>query len=165
MDRLSLALANVLAGNQPGEAAIEFALAGGRLQVAGGSARVALAGADGSLKIDGKAIAPLTSATAQDGQTIDIGAARSGMYFYLAVAGGLTIPPTLGSVSLHHRTGVGGLEGRTLRAGDRLQLGQAEPSGPELALPGAPRERRRAHARGARSAGRSLHRGGDSHLG
>ena len=34
MDRLSLALANVLVGNQPAQAAIEFALAGGRLAAA-----------------------------------------------------------------------------------------------------------------------------------
>jgi 5-oxoprolinase (ATP-hydrolysing) subunit C len=135
MDRPALALANVLVGNPPGAAGIEFALMGGRLQVGGGSARVALAGADGSLKIDGRLVAPLTSATAHDGQTIEVGSARSGMFSYLAVAGGFTIPPTLGSLSLHHRAGIGGLGGRTLRAGDRLPLGLAEPSGPELTLP------------------------------
>ena len=138
MDRPSLGLANVLAGNQPGTAAIEFALAGGRLQVSGGSARVALAGAEGSLKVDGSAVVPLTSATARDGQTIEVGSARSGVFFYLAVTGVFTIAPTLGSLSLHHRTGIGGLEGRTLRAGDRLPMALSEPSGPELALPGAP---------------------------
>jgi 5-oxoprolinase (ATP-hydrolysing) subunit C len=136
MDRPALALANALAGNPPGTGAIELALAGGRLQVAGGSVRVALAGADSGLKIDGHPVAPLTSATAHDGQTIEIGAARAGMYFYLAVAGGFAVPPTLGSQSLHHRSGIGGLQGRTLRAGDRLPLALAEPSGPELTLPG-----------------------------
>ena len=136
MDRLSLALANVLVGNPPGQAAIEFALAGGRLQISGGSARFALAGADSSLKIDGAPVPPLTSTTAHDGQTIEATTARTGVFFYLAVAGGFTIAPTLGSLSLHHRTGVGGLEGRTLRNGDRLPLELAEPAGPELALPG-----------------------------
>ena len=139
MDRLSLALANVLAGNQPEQAAIEFALAGGRLQASGGSVRVALAGGDALLKIDGRPVPPLTSATAHDGQTIELAATRSGMFFYLAVAGGFTIAPALGSLSLHHRTGIGGLEGRTLRAGDRLPLGVSEPAGPELALPEPPR--------------------------
>jgi len=138
MDRLSLALANVLVGNQPGQAAIEFALAGGRLQVSGGSARIALAGADSLLKVDGRPVTPLTSVTVHDGQTIELATARSGIFFYLAVAGGFTIAPTLGSLSLHHRTGIGGLEGRTLRAGDRLPLGMSEPTGPELALPEPP---------------------------
>jgi biotin-dependent carboxylase-like uncharacterized protein len=135
MDRPALALANVLVGNPPGTVAIELALAGARLQVAGGSVRVALAGAVGSLKIDGRAVAALTSATAHDGQTIDIGAARTGMYFYLGIAGGLALPATLGSLSLHHRSGIGGLQGRPLRAGDRLPLTLAEPGGPELTLP------------------------------
>jgi biotin-dependent carboxylase-like uncharacterized protein len=139
MDRPSLALANILVGNPPGLAAIEFALAGGRLQVSGGSPRVALAGADSTVRIDGQPVPPLTSATLHDGQTIELAAAHSGIFFYLAVAGGFTITPTLGSASLHHRTGIGGLEGRTLRAGDRLPLRVSEPSGPELALPQPPR--------------------------
>lgn len=137
MDRLSLALANVLVGNQPGQGAIEFALAGGRLQASGGSARIALVG-DSLLKIDGSPVPPLTSATVHDGQVIEVGTARTGIFFYLAVAGGFAIAPTLGSLSLHHRSGIGGLEGRALRAGDRLPLRGHEPSGPELALPGLP---------------------------
>ena len=165
MDRPALGLVNVLAGNPPGTAAIEFALAGGRLQVSGGSARVALAGADSSLKIDGRPVAPLTSATAHDGQTIDIGTARAGMYFYLAVAGGFTIPPTLGSLSLHHRSGVGGLQGRTLAAGDRLPLALPGPSGPELMLPEAPRRENEPFRSSAGTAGRSFHRGRHRRLG
>ena len=137
MDRASLGLANALVGNGPGAAAIEFALAGGRLKVEGGTARVALTGAECTLKIDGAAISSFTSASAREGQTIEVGSARSGVFAYLAVAGELAVPPTLGSISLHHRTGVGGLGGRSLRAGDRLPLLLAEPSGPERALPGA----------------------------
>ena len=138
MDRVSLAVANALAGNAAGTAAIEFALAGGRFRVEGGSTRVALAGAEGNLKVGGRPVPPLTSATARDGEIVEIGAAHSGMFFYLAVAGGFTIPPTLGSLSLHHRTGIGGLKGSTLRAGDRLPLRLSEPTGPDLALPGPP---------------------------
>ena len=139
MDRRALALANALAGNPPGSAAIEFALAGGRLRVDGAAARIALAGADCTLKIDGAAVPALASATARDGQTVEVGPARAGVFAYLAVAGAFTIMPTLGSLSLHHRTGLGGLEGRSLRPGDRLPLRLPEPSGHELALPSPPR--------------------------
>jgi biotin-dependent carboxylase-like uncharacterized protein len=139
MDRRSLALANAIAGNPPGTGAIEFALAGGRFRVEGGAARVALAGADCTLKIDGAAVPGLASATARDGQTIEIGPARAGMFAYLAVAGAFTLTPTLGSLSLHHRTGVGGLQGRSLRAGDRLPLGLPQPPGNELAVLEPPR--------------------------
>jgi biotin-dependent carboxylase-like uncharacterized protein len=135
MDRPALALANALVSNPPGAAGIEFALMGGRFEVAGGSARVALAGADSGLEIDGRPVAPLTSATLHEGQTVKVGPARSAMFFYLAVAGGFSVPPVLGSVALHHRTGMGGLQGRQLRAGDRLALVLAQPSGPELVLP------------------------------
>jgi len=138
MDRPALALANLLVGNAPEVAAIEFALAGGRLRAAGGSARLALAGADAILKIGGRPVAALTSVTVHEGEAVEIGAARAGAYFYLAVAGGFTIAPSLGSLSLHHRTGIGGSQGRTLRAGDRLPLRLPEPSGPELALPEPP---------------------------
>ncbi len=142
MDRRSLALANALAGNPPGAAAIEFALAGGRLRIDGAAARIALAGADCTLKIDGATVPALASATALDGQTIEVGPARAGVFAYLAVAGAFTLTPTLGSLSLHHRTGVGGLEGRSLRPGDRLPLRLTEqPSGHELALPAAPQGR------------------------
>lgn len=137
MDRFSLGLANALVGNDPGAAAIEFALAGGRLKVEGGTVRLALAGADCPLKIEGTAVPAFTSASAREGQVVEVGHARSGVFAYLAVAGGFAVPPTLGSISLHHRTGVGGLAGRSLRAGDILPLLLAEPSGPERALPGA----------------------------
>jgi biotin-dependent carboxylase-like uncharacterized protein len=135
-DRLSLALANILVGNPPGVAAIEFALAGGCVEVAGGSVRVAVAGAESALKIDGRLVAPLMSATVHEGQKIELAPARSGVFFYLAVAGGFRLLPTLGSLALHHRTGIGGLEGRPLRAGDRLPLTLSEASGPDLTLPG-----------------------------
>jgi biotin-dependent carboxylase-like uncharacterized protein len=138
MDRPALALANALVGNPPGMAGIEFALMGGRLQVAGGRARVALAGAASSLRIDGRPVPALTSATLYEGQALEVAAARAGMFFYLAVAGGFALPPALGSLSLHHRTGTGGFHGRTLRAGDRLPLTLAEPAGPDLMLPEAP---------------------------
>jgi biotin-dependent carboxylase-like uncharacterized protein len=137
MDRPALALANALVGNPAGVAAIEFALAGGRLRVEEGAARIAVAGADSNLRIDGRFVTVLTSATAHEGQTIEIGPARTGVFSYLAVAGGLALTPALGSLSLHHRTGVGGLHGRSLRAGDRLPLALSAPAGPELALSAA----------------------------
>jgi biotin-dependent carboxylase-like uncharacterized protein len=90
------------------------------------------------LKVDGASVPPLSSITVRDRQTLEVGAARSGMFAYLAVAGGFALAPTLGSLSLHHRTGVGGLEGRALRAGDRLLLRLQEPAGQDQALPALP---------------------------
>ncbi len=133
MDRPAQAQANALVGNGPGAGCIELALAGARFVVEGGSCRIALAGADMPLKIDGTVTAPLTAATVQAGQTIDVGTARRGQFGYLAVAGGFALTAVLGSVALHMKAAIGGIDGRAFRPGDRLPLLMAQPSGPDLA--------------------------------
>lgn len=139
MDSLALAAANALVGNPPGTAAVEFVLMGGRFRVAGGPARLAVAGADPTLAVDGTPGAPGRSLTLDDDQVLDVGAMRAGTFAYLAVAGGFAATPALGSLSLQARAGLGGIEGRGLRAGDRLPLCLAgAPAGPELVLPALP---------------------------
>ena len=133
MDRQAQAVANALVGNGAGDAVIELALAGARFLVEGGSCRIAVAGAAMPLKIDGAVIAPLMAVTVQAGQVIDIGTARSGQFGYLAVAGGFALQPVLGSLALHMKAAVGGLDGRAFRAGDRLPLLLAAPTGPDFA--------------------------------
>jgi len=58
------------------------------------------------------------------------------------VRGGIAVPPLLGSASTHLTTGIGGLEGRALRAGDVLSVAQFVGQAPpvrrfprELAVP------------------------------
>jgi biotin-dependent carboxylase-like uncharacterized protein len=135
MDRLALATANALVGNAPGAAAIEFMLMGGAIEVEGGSARIAVAGAPCSVSVDGHPFAAHQSVTLRSGQTISLGAAQRGVYFYLAVAGGLAVTPTLGSLSLQPRAEIGGFEGRPFRIGDKLPLLRSDTAqGPELTL-------------------------------
>ncbi|HSP25656.1 MAG TPA: biotin-dependent carboxyltransferase family protein [Saliniramus sp.] len=134
MDRDSLAIANLLVGNDAGEAAIEFAGLGGRFRVASGEIRIALVGADAVLSVDGEPVAPFTSVTLRAGEGFSIGPTRSGMFTVLAIAGGLDIAPQLGSRSLHMRAGIGGYQGRGLRAGDMLPLRREKIDGDDLAL-------------------------------
>lgn len=140
MDRTALAIANALVGNKPDEAAIEFAVFGGELSVESGEARVALAGADCPLDIDGEAAPPLTSRRVAPGSTIRVGAARAGVFAYLAVTGSFDVAPMLGSVSVHLRTGVGGLDGTPLKAGDVLPLRPHQIEGPDLELAANPEQ-------------------------
>jgi antagonist of KipI len=71
------------------------------------------------------------------------GARRRGARAYLAVSGGIAVPPTLGSRATHVISAMGGFAGRPLRAGDRLALGPvaktsgavAPPEDPIIALP------------------------------
>ena len=65
-------------------------------------------------------------------------ARRAGCRAYVAFAGGIDVPPVLGSRATDLTAGFGGLEGRPLRAGDRLAVGLAAATGP------ARRPRRRA---------------------
>ena len=140
MDRLALHIANRLAGNPPGLPAIELPLQGGAFAVQADSLRFALAGADAALTIDGQPAAAWRSHRVRRGQLIRIGAIRDGVYAYLAVAGGFDLAPVLGSCSTHVRSGMGGLGGRTLCAGDPLPLrAAAAPGRVELALPAGER--------------------------
>jgi biotin-dependent carboxylase-like uncharacterized protein len=141
MDRTALTIANTLVGNKPDEAAIEFAVFGGELLIESGEARIAMAGADCPLDIDGEPVPALTSRRVAAGSTIRIGAARAGVFAYLAVGGSFDVAPMLGSISVHLRTGVGGLDGTPLKAGDVLPLRAHQVEGPDLELaanPGPP---------------------------
>ncbi|ALG72339.1 hypothetical protein VY88_31800 [Azospirillum thiophilum] len=120
-DPLLHAAANALAGNAPGDGAVEFTLAGDSIAVEGGPVRIAVA-ADAALTVDGEPVPAWTSLRLTDGQTLRIGALRSGMRGYWAVEGGFALQPVLGSVATHIRSRMGGLDGTALKAGDRLPL-------------------------------------------
>jgi biotin-dependent carboxylase-like uncharacterized protein len=134
MDGRALALANALVGNALDGAAIEFMNLGGSFAGSGGEVRIAVAGAS-TLAIDGKPVPPQTAAHLRGGQVTQVSHTRGGAFAYLAVAGGFAVAPQLGSVSLHPRSRLGGLDGAPLKAGDRLPLG-ADPGGELLHYPG-----------------------------
>lgn len=130
-DPLLLAIANTLAGNAADTAGIECTLMGDTYEVAAESARVAVAG-EIALRIDGEPAEPWTSHTLRRGQVLKmVGPVKRGLRFYLAVEGGFAVEPVLGSRSTHARTGIGGFEGRKLKAGDALPLARpvASPGG------------------------------------
>lgn len=122
MDEYALRLANLLVGNPPGEAAIEFTLAGGSYQAEADGCRVAVAGGDFPVAINGRPAGAYASHTLRRRDRLVIGRAVAGTRGYLAVAGGLDLAPVLGSRSTYVRSALGGLDGAPLRAGSRLPL-------------------------------------------
>ncbi|MCP3465780.1 biotin-dependent carboxyltransferase family protein [Bradyrhizobium sp. CCGUVB23] len=128
MDPVALATANALVGNTVGTAALEVTLAGPVLACINGDTRIALAGADFAIAIDGRPVASHETHDLKSGQHLVIGAARDGARAVLAVSGGFQIKPMLGSVATQSRSQLGGLNGGPLRKGDLLPL----------ALPGLP---------------------------
>lgn len=145
LDGLSLRSANVLVGNDPGDAAFEMCRLGAKFRVAAESIRFAFAGAEGRLTLDGAPIEFWRSHVARRGQVIHLAAIR-GNVAYMAIQGGFAIEPVLGSLSTYTRSAIGGFHGRRLHAGDAVPLNQAEArTGRNLALPHpVPAERGRA---------------------
>ena len=124
MDLQSMRIANVLAGNGENDSCLEVSLLGPRLTVAGGEGVAAVAGADLGFQING-ADAPLWTALAvKEGDVLSFSGPRSGCRAYLAFSGGISVPLVMESRATYTRAGVGGLEGRALKKGDRLECGE-----------------------------------------
>jgi antagonist of KipI len=121
MDDVALRVANLLAGNAPGAAALEATLAGPVLRFER-TTRIAVAGADLGWTVDGRPVAPWHSAVVPAGGLVAAGQARAGCRGYLAVMGGLDLPVVVGSRATYAPARMGGLQGRALRAGDVLPL-------------------------------------------
>jgi biotin-dependent carboxylase-like uncharacterized protein len=120
-----LAIANALVGNPPHTVALEMRLLGPRLRVRE-SITIALAG-EFSARIkdasgQSRPAANWRSHTLAAGDLLQIGGLRSGIG-YLAVHGGFDLPLVLGSRSTYARAGLGGIEGRALRTGDKVKVG------------------------------------------
>jgi antagonist of KipI len=95
---------------------------------------VAVAGADFELSLDGRPVPSHAPFTVAAGSHLRFGARRLGARAYLAISGGITVAPTLGSRSTHLVSAMGGVAGRALMAGDRLPLGDpSRPQGTALA--------------------------------
>jgi antagonist of KipI len=145
MDPLSHRLANALVGNPRHAALLEVTLLGPELEFQ--SERViAICGADFHVTMDGKAVKANVPVLAAAGTRLKFGARARGARAYLAVSGGIDVPPVLGSRSTHVINALGGLDGRPLRAGDRLPLGSdarpqrtaSPPADPIVPLPESP---------------------------
>lgn len=125
MDPFAHALANRALGNPADAAAIEISLGGIELAAEGAPVTIALAGGDFQAMLDGQMLPPAVVARLEPGASLKVRAGPAGVWSYLAVAGGLDLPPVLGSRATHTRTGMGGLDGRMLQAGDILPVGMA----------------------------------------
>jgi antagonist of KipI len=121
-DPLGLAVANLLLGNPPVAPALEMTLAGPTLRAVEDCV-VAFAGADFEAQHDGTPVRPGASRLLRAGAILRFGPARRGSRGYLALTGGISLPLVLGSASTYLPARLGGIEGRALRAGDRLVPG------------------------------------------
>ena len=131
MDPYSHRLANLLVGNGEHAAAIETTLIGPEIAFET-PAIFALTGADLSPRLDGKPLPTNTVCEAPAGGVLSFGARRRGARTYLAIGGGVQVPEVFGSRATHLISAMGGVSGRALRAGDRLETGEPVRPGPRV---------------------------------
>ena len=122
LDWYSHRLANRLLGNDPDVATLEVTLMGPHMRFEGTSA-FTVTGAEFGLTVDDVPVDMNRPVEAQSGSILKFGERRRGARAYVAVAGGIDVPPTLGSRSTHVLTGMGGVDGRALKTGDALRIG------------------------------------------
>jgi biotin-dependent carboxylase-like uncharacterized protein len=134
LDQFSLVAANRLVGNDDGAAVLECAYMGPEL-VFGEAAVVAATGAELEPRVDGEPQPRWTAFEVPAGATLSFGHLKGGARLYLAVAGGIDVPETLGSRSTYALGAMGGLEGRQLEEGDTLAIGRANGARPGGSVP------------------------------
>lgn len=132
MDPVSHRLANALVGNDRGAATLEVTLLGPELEFEDERV-VAVTGADFEITLDGKPVLAGAPFMVSAESHLRFGPRRRGARAYLAIRGGVAVPPVLGSRATHLISGMGGFGGRALKAGDRLPLGVAEVTRPTAA--------------------------------
>ena len=122
LDKPALNVANLLVGNDANAAALEITL--GQLVVEfEADGWFALTGAGCEAHLDRTPVWSGWRLPVKAGQRLTLKRPHHGMRSYLAVAGGFDVPEVMGSRSTDLKVGIGGLEGRLLRDGDRLAIG------------------------------------------
>jgi antagonist of KipI len=133
MDPWAHRLGNALVGNRPDAATIEVTLVGPEVQFED-ERTIAVTGAEFDLTAASGPAPHSAPFAVPAGGTLRFGRRRRGARAYLAVSGGIGVSPILGSRATHLPSGLGGIGGRPLRAGDVLPL-----ESPALPPAGSPR--------------------------
>jgi len=128
MDRFALSVANMLVGNDEGAAVLEAVFLGPEIEFTQ-AATVAVTGADLPPKVNGDERPTWEAFAVKPGDKLSFGFLKSGARAYIAISGGIDVPVKLGSRSTYTLGALGGHEGRALKAGDVLPLGQGAVGG------------------------------------
>jgi urea carboxylase len=124
MDHLDLRLANMLVGNAEGAAALEVTVRGPSIKFHSATT-VAVAGAPYEVRLNDTAVPMFQALSVRSGDVLSVLGltSASGVRCYIAVGGSFNVPSYLGSKSTFLKPNFGGYQGRALRAGDVISLG------------------------------------------
>ena len=124
MDPRAATIANILVGNEEGEAVLESTMMGPQLQFSC-DATIAITGGNLSPTLDGAPILTYCAYQVTAGQQLRFGGPKTGCRAYLAVAGGFDLPMVMGSRSTDLKAKIGGVQGRAIAKGDVVALRNA----------------------------------------
>ena len=136
IDPVALRLGNTLVCNDEGEAGLELTMGGPEIAFQQ-DALIAVCGGDLAPTVADVAVPTWCANFVQAGSVLRFGPVRWGCRAYLTVAGGIAVPEVMGSRSTFLRARIGGLEGRTLRAGDDIPVGAPSPEARTVMLDAA----------------------------
>jgi biotin-dependent carboxylase-like uncharacterized protein len=122
-DPAALAAANRLVGNDAAAAGLEIALSGPRLRFPAGGVAALTGARFAATRSSGAPVAWNETLILAAGETLTLERPETGCRCWLALRGGLTVPPLMGSRSTFLPAGFGGYRGRALQAGDVLPGG------------------------------------------
>jgi biotin-dependent carboxylase-like uncharacterized protein len=125
MDVFSYQVGNYLVGNEDDAAGLEITYFGPELEFTE-DAIVAVTGAEMPPKINGEEAPTWETLQVREGDVLSFDYLKNGARSYLAVAGGVDVPVFMHSRSTYTLIGLGGHEGRALKEGDELSLGEAQ---------------------------------------
>jgi antagonist of KipI len=125
LDLHAMRVANALVGNPNQAAGLELSLGTLHLRF-DGPRIVAWCGGDFTARIRDENLPPGHSGFVAKDEELVMTAPRTGARAWLAISGGIEVPPVLGSRSTDLRGHFGGHQGRALRDGDVLALGRAK---------------------------------------
>jgi len=117
MDPRATSIANILVGNDEGEAVLECTMLGPQLRFDAANC-IAITGGDLGPTLDGKPIPNYCAVSVEAGQVLRFTGPKTGCRAFIAFAGGLDIPVVMGSRSTYMKAKIGGLEGRKLAKDD-----------------------------------------------
>ena len=123
MDRFSMRVANMLVGNPENAAGLEAVFMGPEITFTT-SCLAAVTGAEIPITLDGEPVESWTSFRVTVGQTLRFGFLKSGARIYIAVSGGITTEPYLGSRSTYPIGSLGGIKGRAIVDGYVISIGE-----------------------------------------
>lgn len=138
MDWIAHQTANLLAGNDPGAAAIEIGPGGMTVTAQDGPLRLGISARGFRLRRGGSDLPTRIALTLQPGVRLEIAPGSAQQWAYLTLAGGFDEPLVMGSHATHLRSALGPFGGKALTDGQVLPAFAAATDADERALPVPP---------------------------